>query len=331
MKKTALLIGLSLHLSACITASPLSPQDQVSIEGRIEQADSSLASNIPLKLGIPGNELTTSSNGAGVYRFNLTGSQTQVLGIAATLELQTVPATAHAPKLRQSVKVLKTSLTLPAMRFWDDLSSPAADSELSGSRANFSWKAPSSSARLYRFSLLNSQGDPVWKSDTTSPNFELPLSVMAPQQTYHWQVSSVFSDYEAFSQQRSLKSLKPALTAIPIRSIRSGGQNYPSFYDGSYRSELSERLDFPRNTGLELEIELAQPAAIQGLHWAAAGFEAKVEIRTRRDGPIIATHSLKDFALLEWPAVHSDKLYLTLTDPSGGFSDIAEIRVLGSE
>lgn len=328
MNRFILLAGFCL--SACVTASPLAPEDQVSIEGRLEQADGNPASDIPLRLSIPGGALTDRSNAAGNYRFSLTGSQTQVLGIAAGLELQSVPATPGDSRVRQSVKVLKTSLTLPAMRFWDGLQSPAPDAEVTGSRTRFSWQAPVTAPRLYRFSLLDSQGDAVWKAENTSPELELPVSVMAPQQSYRWQVSSVFSDYEAFSRQRPLKSGTPSLTALPVRSIRTAEKAYPSFHDGRYSPDLAERLDYPQTGSLELEIELTGPASIQGLHWAGNGFSAQAEIRTQPGSAPILTHNLKDYALLEWPAVNSNKLYITLTDPSGGFADIAEIRVLGS-
>ncbi|PKL75190.1 MAG: hypothetical protein CVV27_16665 [Candidatus Melainabacteria bacterium HGW-Melainabacteria-1] len=320
---------LSAALGGCLTTSPLLPDERVDLEGRLLQVDGTAAADLPVQLRAHGQNLTARSNAAGNYRFELKGSETQVLGVA--VELMLSAGRAPAPRLRQGVKALKTETSLPAMRFWDGLSAPAADTELSGDRNIFSWQPPPAPVRHYQFNLLDSEGDSVWHSQTLLPNFELPLAVMDPQRNYSWEVVAVFSDYEATSGRRPLRSGEPKLRPLPVRAIRSSepAREYPSFHDGRYQFLIGDRLDYSSKSSIELEIELTRPGLVRGLHWAGSGFEAEVEIRAQRNAEPIARHSLQSQAIFEWAPVNTDRLWLRLKTPKDGFSDVTEIRVLG--
>ncbi|HEY9838862.1 MAG TPA: hypothetical protein V6D23_00300 [Candidatus Obscuribacterales bacterium] len=317
-----------LLLSACLTPSPLTPGEMVSITGRLAHEDGTAWADLNVLLKPPFAEnKSTRSNAAGIYRFSLSGGETQVAGLAADMEV--LASGPEGQLVRQGVKALKTDVQLPAMYFWDGLQTPATDTVLSGNRSVFSWLPPASAVRYYRFSLRNPADELIWQSQSALPNLELPLAVMDAGKAYSWQVTAFHSDYEAASRRRPLRA-EPLLRPVSIRAIRGpDGTDYSSLHDGSFSFELADRLTYPETGKLELLIELDRPIKVQGLHWAGSSFAADLELRTSPQAEPIVSHQMQDFTLLEWQPVETDRLYLRLHGESGRFVDLAEIRLLG--
>lgn len=321
------LLFSALLLCGCVTRSPLLAEENVDIEGKLEHEDGSAYAEAQVTLSAPFNPARTArTNAAGIYRFSLSGTETQVLGAASDIQISAFGGGSH---VQQSFKALKTEVRLPTMRFWNGLGQPARDSLLKGRRSVFSWQAPSGGARAYRFRLFDQSGT-IWESRNVLTGQEVPLAVLETGRSYQWQVTAIHSDYEASSDSRGL-SAEPDIKSVPVRSVRllSDGSSQPLLHDGSYARAAD--LDFSSKDGKpkthELEVQLARKARVQGLHWASSGFSPAIEVRASAGGSPLATQTLDEFSLLEWPAVETDTLYLRVQ--SSGFVNVKELRILG--
>lgn len=326
-----------LLLSGCLNFSPLRATDTVAIEGRLDAADGSAAANTEITLVPPGlaSGHRARTNAAGVYRFSLPGSELQFLGVTAEATIR-----AEGPdgtRVSQRFQPLKTQISLPAMRFWNSLRSPAAAAQLSGERAEFSWEPPPGSVHDYALRLRDARGDTVWLSRSNLPSLEIPLAAMAPHQTYSWDVEADFGDYTAGSARRDLQA-NPGLKSLPIRSIHlaDSDRDLAELHDGDYGHTTPLKLT-PAAGGatagqgqLQLVVELEQPARIRGLHWAGATvFGTALQIRTAPTAAALLSQALPAYALPTWEPVTASRLYLQLSGDPAFDIPAEEIRLLG--
>lgn len=316
-----------LGLTGCLRASPLAPDEIVSLEGKLLSETGQPAPDREVSLTLAqGQTRRGRSDAAGFYRFSFAAADTQFLGLASSLDLSV--GSEDQPRLRQRSEVLKRDLSLPTMRFWNGLEAPAADAVISGERTIFSWQAPATGTpRAYAFILRDTRGERIWAANTDRPSLELPLAVMNSQQVYRWQVSADLGDYEVISAPRQLRTGQLALRSLSLRAIRSGDLLYPGLHDGSFRYLPGNSLSFSGTRPRDLELELTQSQRVSGLHWDGDG--AAVEIRASRDGEPLLQHQLPSQGLLSWEPVQTDRIWLRLSAGSDSQLDINEIRVLG--
>lgn len=323
---------ISLSLGACLTPSPLSAESHVEIEGRILGLSGQAVLDQSISLSLPFvQQRQTDTDAAGDYHFQVKASETQVAGLAVDLSLTAEQANGMA--LAQRFKALKTQIYLPDMRFWNELTAPAAGAVMTQARQNLSWQAPSAthqSIKQYHILIENQAGEAVWQSLSGGRglNYDLPTAVLEPNQTYRWQIEAEGDNYSAFSEKRSLKTGALPLRSLVLQAAEIKGQVYRSWFDGDYRFALKERLDLEPQTAVEIELKWANSERVQGLHWAATGFAVAVELYDPATDTLLASREVSEDSLFEWPVVTTQGLRLRLRAVKGGFIDIREIRVL---
>ncbi|MGV3525846.1 MAG: hypothetical protein ACO1RX_16605 [Candidatus Sericytochromatia bacterium] len=311
-------------LAACVTPSPLALNDTVSVTGQLVQAGGQPAANQQVNLDGPlgFTPRQSLSDASGSYRFELQGRDTQFWGAAADLTLRV--GGDESPQLEQRFKALKTQLTLPSMRFWNDLQAPQAGATIT--QLDFTWQGQTPSPTAWELELQSEAGTALWRERVSETTARVPEGVLAPQQRYRWRVAAHFSDYSAWTAPRSVATGNLALATVPIAQISGPGAALAALYDGDYASSAELRGGQTQT----LLVRLKETARTSGLYWKGTGFAAEVAVRARVGGPLLGTLRSNNMGVIRWPEQTLEELVLELRSTSTELAaTVAEIRVLG--
>jgi len=332
MKKIWCLV--SFGLAACVTPSPLAPEEQIQIQGYLFDVAGHPAQHQRLHLGLPFfASRQTQTDVTGHYAFEFPAEQTQIARTVAA-ELDLLAESSQGMSVSQSLKVLKSLTVLPSMYFWNDLLSPPAEQVLPVAQSSvFRWANARNGVRDYTFRLQNAQSGVLWQQTLAETHYTLPERVLEPNTQYTWSVQARFSDYEAQTAQRAVKTADWPFQSLPIQQIQNLAvpqTTYPSWHDGQYRLELADELSYQPGQTVSLRLSLDRRRQVQALHWSGSGFAAELEIRQMPLGPVLARGETQDgHFLLDWKPLETSELYLMLKPVQGGFVRIQELRLIG--
>lgn len=319
-----LLFSLLLGLSSCITPATLPPEEQVVIEGQIEEESGKPFTEQMVKLDLPLLDTAKAeSDASGRYMFELSAARTQFAGTEARLEVSA--ENEAGSRIEQEFQVGKTQLLLPSMRFWNRLRAPVESFQATLPLSSFSWEAPDKKVQHYVFKLYRQNEDLSWYSETTSKT-ELTLdpALLVSHQSYRWQVQAHLSDYVATTAPRQFQTQAWPHVSWPIAEIETDQGKRPHWHDNQLKTDAE--LDYDLEP-LTVTIKLKQNQKVTGLHLVASGFTAALDVRV--GDKLLSSQTLNGDLLFHFPETQTQSLTLVLRPENGGFVRIRELRVLG--